>query len=212
MTLPSYAVDFRGHPACPCQIAWLPAYESELQRRGLLSGQLPIYQLIGNYVASGSTHALGGVADFLDLPGGEDVWVARQMGADATWSRLAGWDNGGGIAHIHSVLRGCPHLSQSARDQIGAVDRGGDGLVGDAPDNGPRPLSYRTWQEGIAWAHQQEEADMFTDADKTWISDTIDKRLAAFLAAAEVNNPSDAKGSPWKLTRLLIDTWKRAGK
>ena len=32
------------------------------------------------------------------------------------------------------------------------------------------------------------------------------------IDATEVNNPSDPKGKPWKLSRLLIDTWKRAGK
>lgn len=48
MALPAYAVDFRGHPACPCQVAWLPVFEAEAQRRGILSGPLPISQIIGS--------------------------------------------------------------------------------------------------------------------------------------------------------------------
>ena len=43
-----YLVDFRGYPACPCLAEWLPAYEAELQRRGVLDGPLRIYQLVGD--------------------------------------------------------------------------------------------------------------------------------------------------------------------
>lgn len=170
MSLPSYAVDFRGHPACPCQVIWIPAYEHELQRRGLLGpGEfLQIYQLIGDYSGSGNTHLLGGVGDYLDLPGDNDeaVWVARQMGADPTWHRFFNWDGKGGIEHDHSVLRGCPHLAQSALDQVWAVDHNGDGLIGDAPDPGPRPLSGRTWEQGIEWAKEQEMADYAEQLDQ----------------------------------------------
>lgn len=165
MTLPAYTVTFRGLPACPCQATWIPVFERELQDRGLLAaGQLlRIYQLIGGYSGSGGTHLDGGASDFLDLLGDEEVEVARQMGADATWTRPYDWDGAGGIAHNHSVLRDCPHNSP-ARYQIDAVDAGFNGLgTGGrgAPDTGPRPLSGRTWREGIAWANQQqEERDM----------------------------------------------------
>ena len=158
MSLPSYAVDFRGRPACPCQVEWIPAFEHELQRRGILTGQIPIAQLIGGNPSSGGTHTTGGVSDFFLLGVRADVgvMVARQMGADPTWHRLPGWDNGGGVEHVHSVLRGCPHLSSSARNQIIAVDAGGDGLIGPTPDPGPRPLSFRDWREGITWAQEEE--------------------------------------------------------
>jgi len=152
------SVDFRGFPACDCQAAWLPAYEHELQRRDILTGTLAIAQLIGFFSGSGSTHTGGGAGDFW-LTGERAeraVWVARQMGADATWHRLPGWDNGSGSEHIHSVLRGCPHLSTSAAAQVWAVDHNGDGLAGDLPDTGPRPPSGRTWREGIAWAQEEE--------------------------------------------------------
>ena len=163
MTL-SYVVDFRGYPACPCLAKWLPVYEAELQRRGLLKGLLRIYQLIGGAAASGGTHAEGGAFDLLDLPGDQEVWVARQMGADATWTRPYNWDGDGGIAHDHGVLRGCPH-NGPARYQIAAVDAGFNGLGAGghgAPDTGPRPLSGRTWAQGIAWALDQQEDNMPT--------------------------------------------------
>lgn len=183
MSLPAYAVDFRGYPACPCLAAWLPAYEAELQRRGLLAGPLRIYQLIGGYSGSGGTHTDGGAFDLLDLPGGEDVWTARQMGADATWSRPYGWDGGTGIAHIHGVLRSCPH-NGPARYQYDShtfgVDHDRDGLYHGGrggPDTGPRPLSGRTWRQGIAWAHQQEDDMRPEDFDR--IEKMIDKALDA---------------------------------
>ena len=154
-----YVVDFRGHPACPCLAEWLPVYESELQRRGILRGSLTIYQLIGGAAASAGTHSEGGAFDLLDLPGDEEIWVGRQMGADALWSRPYNWDGQGGMDHDHGVLRGCPH-NGPARYQIAAVDAGFNGLghLGEGGrDTGPRPLSYRTWREGIAWAQAQED-------------------------------------------------------
>jgi hypothetical protein len=163
------SVDFRGFPACTCQAAWLPVFERELQRRDIIDGPLSIAQLIGGFSGSGGTHSTGGASDlWLTGERAEDaVWVARQMGADPTWHRLAGWDTGNtGSEHVHSVLRGCPHLSSSAQAQVGAVDANGDGLGGTStPDPGPRPLSGRTWQQGIEWQRQQED-DM--PAPKDW--------------------------------------------
>jgi hypothetical protein len=152
---------FRGKRACPCLIAWIPAYERELRARGVLTvkprGLLRIYQLIGTAAASAGTHT-GGAFDITDLPGDIDLWVARQMGADATWLRPTNWDGRGGIEHTHGVLRGCPH-NIGGRYQIAAVDAGFNGLgVGGrgGPDNGPRPLSGRTWEQGIAWHREQQ--------------------------------------------------------
>ncbi len=150
---------FRAKPACICLATWLPVYEAELIARGVLpaGGSLHIYQLIGGAAASGGTHATGGAFDLLDLPGGTDLHVARQMGADATWSRPVNWDGNNGISHIHGVLRGCPH-NLPARYQIAAVDAGFNGLghLGQgAPDDGPRPLSHRTWQQGLDWQKAQ---------------------------------------------------------
>lgn len=169
MSLPSYAVLFRGYWACPCLAEWLPVLEAELQRRGILTGPLHIYQLIGDAAASGNTHKDGGAADLLDLPGDEDWWVIRQMGADAGWSRRYNWDGHGGMAHFHLVLRGCPH-NEPARYQYDSpyygVDHGHNGLANGGLDDGPRPLSGRTWRQGIEWAKQQEDEMKPEDFDK----------------------------------------------
>lgn len=181
----SYTVNFRGFTACPCLATWLPAYEAELQRRGILSGSLHIYQLIGGVAASAGTHSMGGAFDLLDLPGDADLWVARQMGADATWSRRYNWDGAGGMAHVHGVLRGCPHNGPAAY-QIAAVDDGYNGLghLGHAaPDDGPRPLSHRTWMQGLEWARRQEDPNMALLADLETVCKSHD---ATRLRAARV--------------------------
>lgn len=179
MTLPSYAVTFRGFPACPCLATWLPAYEAELQRRGILSGSLHIFQLIGSVDASADTHSKGGAFDLLDLPGNKDLWVARQMGADATWSRTPAQ---GFMSHVHGVLRGCPH-NGPAHYQIDAVDDGFNGLghLGrGGPDDGPRPLSGRTWQQGMTWARRQREKEDDLMAFSDW-SDAEKKAFGEFI-------------------------------
>lgn len=156
----TYIVTFRSKPACPCLAEWLLAYETELQQRGLLAGPLHIYQLIGGVAASGDTHTDGGAFDLLDLPGDVDLRIARSMGADATWSRPLGWDGRNGMAHVHGVLTGCPHNGPAAY-QIDAVRAGYNGLghLGrGARDTGPRPLSGRTWQQGVVWVRAQQEA------------------------------------------------------
>jgi hypothetical protein len=148
---------FRGKPACDCQVQWLPAYERELLARRVIKFALDIYQLIGGAPQSGGTHVEGGAAD-TGQTSDEAIWVARQMGADAGWKRPKGWDNGGGIEHAHLVLRGCPH-NGPARYQIVAVDGGFNGLGKNGqggPDDGPRPLSGRSWQQGIAWQLEQD--------------------------------------------------------
>jgi hypothetical protein len=156
---------FRNHPACPCQATWLPGFEAEAQRRGILSGPLPLSQLIGGAAASGGTHTEGGADDTYPLITIKDVeayvWLSRQMGADATWHRPQNWDGHRGVAHVHRVLTGCPH-NGPARYQIDAVKAGYNGLgYGGhaARDDGPRPLSGRTWQDGLTWARQQRHPE-----------------------------------------------------
>lgn len=177
----TYIVDFRGRPACPCQAAWLPALEVEAQRRGLLNGPLPISQLIGGAPQSGGTHTRGGETDFYPLTGitrvdgdGGFVWLCRQMGADATWHRPFNWDGANGVAHVHCGLTGCPHNPPVAGYQLTAVRAGFNGLghLGHgASDDGPRPLSQRTWREGIAWAQALE--DIVTPDDITAIAKAL---------------------------------------
>ena len=195
MTLPSYAVDFRGFPACPCLAVWIPVYELELQRRALLTGPLHIYQLIGGAPDSAGTHTKGGALDD-DRVTEQAIWVARQMGADASWHRRLNWDGQGGMEHAHHVLRGCPH-NDPARYQITAVDAGFNGLghLGHAAlDDGPRPLSGRTWREGIAWAKQlqQQEDDLmvFSEwpaAEKKALGQFIQDQVRATLIETDTN-------------------------
>lgn len=187
------SVDFRGFPACTCLAEWLPVYERELQRRGILDGALHIFQLIGGNPSSGGTHLTGGAFDVEHFDG--MVWVARQMGADATWFRPFNWDGFGGTPHEHGVLRGCPHLSPSAAAQIIAVGLGGDGLAGDAPDTGPRPLSGRTFREGIAWQLQQE-ALMVTPEDEARIRAIFREEIALFAKSAGETIKVDGDGDP----------------
>lgn len=145
---------FRGKKCCSCLAKWLPVYEAELLRRGVIRYSLDVYQLTGTAKASAGTHAGGGAFD-LAQTSPEAIKVARQMGADATWHRRK--SQGFTVDHAHGVLRGCPH-NAPARYQITAVDLGYNGL-GPAGrggrDDGPRPLSKRTWSQGIAWAKTQ---------------------------------------------------------
>jgi hypothetical protein len=152
---PDYVVYFRGKPCCPCLKRWLPIFEKELLRRGLIKHNIDIYQLIGNAAASAGTHSRGGAFDIAQFSDAQ-LRVARDMGADATWHR---GPPSFSPQHAHGVLRGCPHNWPVAY-QIGAVDDGYNGLGTGGrggPDDGPRPLSHRTWKQGIKWAKQQQK-------------------------------------------------------
>lgn len=210
MTLPSYAVFFRGHPCCPCQAKWLPALEVEAQRRGLIKGQLPISQLIGGDPASGGTHVDGGEADFYPLGSikkvdgkGGFVWLCRQMGADATWHRPFNWDGRDGVEHVHSGLTGCPHNVHAAGYQLVAVRDGFNGLGAggrSARDNGPRPLSGRTWRQGIKWAKEQEDMPYldWPDKDKTALTRDVAEAVTAMVLNADMNANEPAGSADFK--------------
>lgn len=195
MTYPSYVGWFRGHPACPCQIEWLPVFESEAQRRGILDGPLPLSQIIGGAVTSGGTHTNGGADDTYPLTGIDVdayVWLSRQMGADATWLRPYNWDGRGGVAHVHRVLTGCPHNLPAAY-QIDAVrdDYNGLGSGGrSARDDGPRPLSGRTYKQGIAWAKEQQAKEWDEMATKDELKDAVREVVREELAKEQANGRS----------------------
>ena len=149
---------YRGRQACDCHTKWLPVYERELLDRKVIKVELDIFQLIGGAPQSGGTHTTGGAIDTGQVQA-EAIAVARQMGADASWHRPYNWDGDGGMEHAHLVLTGCPH-NAPARYQIDAVRAGFNGLGRGGrggPDDGPRPLSGRTWQEGIAWARNLQK-------------------------------------------------------
>jgi hypothetical protein len=190
VTLPAYAEYFRGHPACPCQVEWLPAFEAEAQRRGILDGPLPLSQIIGGAITSGGTHVTGGADDTYPLTTIKDVdgyvWLSRQMGADATWERPYNWDGRGGVRHIHRVLTGCPHNAPAAY-QIDAVKAGRNGLVNNLPDDGPRPLSGRTYKQGIAWAKEQQAKEWDEMATKDEIKAAVREVVRDELAKEQAN-------------------------
>jgi hypothetical protein len=145
---------FRGKPACSCLVTWLPVFEAELKRRGVIKNSIDIWQLIGGAKASGGTHSTGGAFDIAQRDA-TTVKVAREMGA-AFWDRPKNWDNRGGMAHGHGVLNGCPH-NAPARYQIADLARGLNGLANHARDTGPEPRRLRTWQDGIKWAKAQQK-------------------------------------------------------
>jgi hypothetical protein len=206
MSLPTPATPgfgaFRGHTACECLLEWLPVFEDELLRRGVIHESIDIFQLTGDADPSAGVHSQGGAFDIVQRDP-VSVAVARQMGADATWARTAGFKT----QHAHGVLRGCPH-NDPARYQIAAVDEGFNGL-GDngrgGADNGPRPLSGRTWRQGIEWAEQQQEEDV-TPEDIQKISD----RAAAVLLARKITvTKPDGTAREIAVEQALREVWQR---
>lgn len=196
MSLPTYAVTFRGKPACPCLAKWLPAYEAELLRRKVILHNLDIYQLIGGAPQSGGTHTMGGaydVAQVSDLA----IWVARNMGGIA-WHRPVNWDGHGGIEHQHGVLNGCPH-NGPARYQIDAykLDFNGLGLNGHGgKDTGPRGIPLRTWEEGMAWAKAQAAPKPVVAAPAKKVAPAPAKPLTPQAQALSAINTASRK-VPW---------------
>lgn len=141
---------FHGKPTCSCGAESLPLVEKVMLHLGLIKYSLDIYQLIGGAPQSANTHRGGLVVDSAQCSDAQlRVW--RNAGYDASWRRTTA--QGFDIEHHHGVARGCPHNSQ-AWYQIDAVDDGFNGLGRNGrggQDNGPKPLSGRTWQEGVAW-------------------------------------------------------------
>jgi hypothetical protein len=50
-------------------------------------------------------------------------------------------------SHLHLVLKSCGHLSAEARSQLNSWYAGGNGLVGDDPDDGDRRFLKQTWAQ-----------------------------------------------------------------
>lgn len=144
---------FDGKPACSCLAESLPLVEQVMLRMGLIKYSLDTYQIIGGAPQSGGTHSTGGAVDTAQgNPAQLRVW--RDAGYDPGWRRRT--SQGFDIDHAHCVARGCPH-NGPARYQVAAVDDGFNGLGRNGrggPDDGPRPLSHRTVQEGIVWMRQ----------------------------------------------------------
>lgn len=185
----------RGLDTCTCGAKWLPVFEERLGEDGIT---VHFTQLIGSAPASAGTHGGGLCFDLVVVKTGgrtkasayaHIVKIARQMGADATWYRPYNWNGRKGIAHVHGLGNGCPHLKQAARNQQNAVKNNRNGLANNGRDTGHRPLSGRTWQQGIKWA----EKDMaISDADMN----KLIKKMKAELFKADVVPIEDPIGTP----------------
>jgi hypothetical protein len=185
---------YRGFDTCSCLAAWLPLFDQVATAKEFIDGpNAKILQLTGSNPASAGTHAEGGAFDLGYYSGTQArnlVWLARQMGADATWYRA--WDNN---HHVHGVLRGCAH-NDPAQYQIDAVDDGYNGLgyMGqDGPDDGPKPLTYRTYTQGMDWAEGQ-----LGDDDMPLTDDDLNKiasKVWNFQLADRFDDAGDGKAS-----------------
>lgn len=139
---------YAGKPACPCQVRWLTTFSKLLAILDM--PPLVIAQLIGNAPASKGRHLGGGNIDWwsvsVDL-----ARLARQYGGLAM-IRDGSRDSFDDNQHTHVYLVGCPHMSVGAKSDMAEVLRGGDGLIGDVPDDPRLADAYvpgRTWERGV---------------------------------------------------------------
>lgn len=135
---------YRGLPCCYCQAQWLTAFERELAAQNM--PPLQIAQLIGNAPASAGRHLGGGSIDWWTV----DVAtarLARELGGLAM-IRDGSRDSFDNNQHTHVYLPGCLHMSDGARRDMAEVLRGGDGLIGDVPDD---PRLAGAWTKGDTW-------------------------------------------------------------
>lgn len=151
----TYGIFFAGKPCCPCDAEWLPALNEELIEQGIITKPLTIAQLIGMADASALVHSTGGAGDCWETDE-RIAYVMRQMGAVA-WPRVTG--SFAANRHTHWVLIGCPHLHAQGLAQIREAYAGGDGLLGDVPDDSALHAALfpkRTWRQGIVWHEAQQ--------------------------------------------------------
>lgn len=151
----TYGIFYDGKPCCPCDAAWLPALNEELIEQGITTKPLTIAQLIGTAKASALVHSTGGAGDCWETDE-RIAYVMRQMGAVA-WPRVTG--SFATNRHTHWVLIGCPHLHPQGKSQITEAYRGGDGLLGDVPDDSALHAALwpaRSWRQGIVWHEAQQ--------------------------------------------------------
>ena len=159
--------------------------------------------------ASEGTHDKDGVIDveIVGLSWPDTQTFMRRKGWAAWWRHA--WQ--GFSHHVHAVSLGCPGpVGEFVPGQIDDYHAHAWGLAGlhdpgsdptwFPPDIDSTVFDYAAWEDDLMALTEEQTRTIIRD------------ELATFLANATVNNPSNPKGTPWKLSRLLIDTWKRAGK
>jgi hypothetical protein len=189
---------------------WFEAYVAELGWRPRILQGCFMERLGGGASASDGAHDKGKCLD-LETAGRTTaeidrmVMLSRKRGAGG-YRRDRTRAHGSMVPHMHLTLGADEPGSPMAEILWLSYISGGDGL-GIQP---PQP-DYEWRPDPLVLTPPPEDL-MVTDEDEQKIRGLLREELAAFLEGATVNNPSDPKGKPWKLTRLLIDTWKRAGK
>lgn len=151
----TYGITYDGRPCCPCDAEWLPALEEELIEQGIITKPLTIAQLIGTAPQSALVHSQGGAGDCWETDE-RIAYVMRQMGAVAHPRVTGAFANN---RHTHWTLIGCPHLHPQGLAQIAETYAGGDGLLGDVPDDSALHAALwpkRTWRAGIVWHEAQQ--------------------------------------------------------
>ena len=146
---------YKGLPACSCQVEWLTVFERELA--DLKMPPLKIAQLIGDAPASAGRHLGGGNIDWWTV----DVKTARLARENGGLAMLRdgtrdSFDNN---KHTHVYLPGCPHMSIGAQRDLQEVLAGGDGLIGNVPDDPrlkPSWIPGDTWQRGVKRMKQRQ--------------------------------------------------------
>lgn len=150
---------WRNATICPCMKAPLDEV-AKASGRDILVTPIPGF---GSYqqgqTASAGTGSGGGHLDLyltklnqeqkLRLEG-----LARQVGFYADireprwWSPTRKkWLTASWSSHLHLVLKSCAHLSPEARSQLKDWYAGGNGLVGNDPDDGDRRFLKQTWTQ-----------------------------------------------------------------
>lgn len=145
-------VHFRGAEMNMRTKVMLQHAESLAKKMGV---SVPVFVVQGSYnhgvSASGGTHDGGGALDIRtrgrSVSEVQKLVKAFRMAGFAAWKRGYGGDSF--TPHIHAIAIGDRQLSSAARNQVSEYFRGGDGLIGSAPD-GDRSVG-RPWPK---WANK----------------------------------------------------------
>lgn len=131
----------------------------------------------GGVSASAGTHDGGGVVDCTAYDAERKVRVLRSLGF-AAWHRKA--IDGLWPEHVHAVLMGNAKLSDQAKAQVAEYLAGGDGLKGNARDDGPRDYLDARW----TWKALPKPTDNHVTRGRAHLADA---KRSLRLAAEELD-------------------------